>query len=126
MSQRGFSVFHFTSGTLPFFYIMLTIDQARKDFDKLLTVPCGTVVTVGFGGRTAQALKSTSRDSVTINEYGETIGTFFTIRMRSDAFNTMPKEKDTLTIDGTEFQVAENSLSGFGGIYRAHILDKDV
>ena len=105
---------------------MLAIDQARLDLDKLITVPCGTVVTVGFGGRTAQALKSTSRDSVTINEYGETIGTFFTIRMRSDAFTTMPKEKDTLSINGTEFQVAENSLSGFGGIYRAHILDKDV
>lgn len=105
---------------------MLTKAQVKADFLKLVNTPHGNVVTVGFGGNTASGLKSTERKGISIGEFGEVVTDAFTVRIAYDAFGTMPAEKDLVTIDGTSYQVGEVSYSGFGGIAKLFLMDKDA
>lgn len=105
---------------------MLDKTQAKKDFLKLISIPMGNVVTLGFGGSTVQALKGTERTSVDISSVGEVIGDTFTVRCVFDAFTTMPAEKDIVTVDGVEHQVGGVSFAGFGAVCRIVIFDEDA
>lgn len=105
---------------------MLTKAQARLDFLKLINTAHGTIVTLGFGGQTVSALKSTERKTIDISTMGETVGDTFSLRCVYDAFTTMPDEKDVVTVDGVEHQVGAVSYAGFGAICRITIFDEDA
>ncbi len=105
---------------------MLTRAQAKLDFLKLIAIPHGNIVTLGFNGSTVQALKGTERTSVDISSVGEIVGDTFTLRCVYDAFVTMPAEKDIVTVDGVEHQVGAVSFAGFGAVCRIIIFDEDA
>lgn len=105
---------------------MIGPEQVLTDFKRMLALPVGPTVTVGFNGETCTALKSTFRKSTSISPMGETYGDVFTLRIAADALTTLPTEKDVITVDGVEWQVAETSYSGFESIYKMLIFDEDA
>ena len=104
---------------------MLTKTQALRDFKRMLALPVGPTVTVGFNSETCTALKSTERKTVAVSVSGESFGDVFTLRIASDALTTLPTEKDVITVDGVEYQVAQTSYSGFEAVYKMTIFDED-
>ncbi len=99
-------------------------------FEKLRdpNYPHGELVTMVFNGVTAakKGLKSTSVKTVQVTEMGEVVGDTFTVRLLVSDFATPPAEKDMITLDGTEYQIAETRYSGYGAILRLFILDGDM
>jgi hypothetical protein len=106
---------------------MIDATQIKADFNKLRDPnhEHGVIVTMGFGGQTCRAIKSTRVESVRLNDFGEEVGDLFTLRFLVTDFNTPPKEKDVVTVNGVEYQVGEVRTSGFGQIMRAYIIDED-
>ena len=106
---------------------MISPAQIRTDFNKLRDPnhEHGVIVTMGFGGSSCRAIKSTRVESVRLNDYGEQIGDLFSLRFLVTDFSVIPKEKDVITVDGVEYQVSEIRTSGLGQIIRAYILDED-
>jgi hypothetical protein len=105
---------------------MITKAQLQKDFTRLLTYANGDIVTVGFKGSTAQALRSGIQNSVRNEEMGEIKVLVANLRMLGDALPTMPQDNDVITVDGAEYQVATVSYSSFSATAKIAIVDMDA
>jgi len=111
-----------------FFIAMITPAQIRADFDKLRDPAHehGQISVMSYGGHSCRVIRSTSNKTLEVHDYGEKVGVMFTIRFLADDIPHLPAEKDIISLDGTEFQVAEVHFSAFGQIVRVYCLDEDA
>jgi hypothetical protein len=107
---------------------MITPAQIRADFNKLRDPAHehGQISILRFNGHECRAIRSTSNKTLEVHDYGEKVGFMFTVRFLVDDLPSLPAEKDIISLDGTEFQVAEVHLSAFGQIVRVYCLDEDA
>jgi hypothetical protein len=107
---------------------MLTPAQIKADFDKLRDPrhPHGQIQIMEFGGSRVRVIRSTTNKTLEIHDYGEKVGSMFTIRFLVSDVSVLPEEKDIVNLDGVEYQVAEVHVSALGQIVRVYCLDEDA
>ena len=106
---------------------MINAEQIKADFNKLRDPAHehGQIVVLRFQNQECRAIRSTSSQTVRVNDYGEVAGEMFTVRFLVDDLANLPKEKDIVLLGGVDYQVAEVRTSGMGQIYRMYIMDED-